>query len=465
VDIERDKEKRTVAVRPLYHRVANEREGASDTEYLYPLVSTHRDENATVINFFQLFQKRVYRKQEPAPDKSTIFFPFYVNATSEKYGHYKAIFPFYGSLYERLWRQEIHFIMFPLYSRTVNKQGITHRNYLYPFFSMTDGDRASGFSFWPLYGHEEQEGVFDKRFVLWPFYIHEKTGQNTVNPTLTTLVFPLYSRSVSPLKESWSVLWPFVGHSVTYASAEGEDRTSTDLVMGGQQFRPTAKVRGEEWDYLWPLWYTYRGEGGRRADSYLPFYSRVQKISGVKTWYGWPVFSRDRLESDVYREEYDRVLFWLYTDRRKEWPVDGAQGRRIAAWPLFLYRAEPGGDRRFSFPALIEPILDRQGVEDNWAPLWRIYQRLSRADGTVAESFLWNLYWRERRGKDVAVELFPLFSYRRTENHRHFALLKGIVGFGSRNEHTEMQLLWIPIGRRDTDDQNTEMGVDGVGTR
>ena len=76
-----------------------------------------------------------------------MFFPFYISGTSKKYGPYTSVFPIYGDIYERFWRDEYHFVLFPLYGRTV-KKGTTSRNYLYPFFNTIEGEKESGFHFW-----------------------------------------------------------------------------------------------------------------------------------------------------------------------------------------------------------------------------------------------------------------------------------------------------------------------------
>ena len=49
------------------------------------------------------------------------------------------------TLYERFWRDEYHYVLFPLYGKTV-KKGTTTRNYLYPFFSTISGEKEAWLS-------------------------------------------------------------------------------------------------------------------------------------------------------------------------------------------------------------------------------------------------------------------------------------------------------------------------------
>ena len=349
-----------------------------------------------------------------------MLFPFYLSGHSEKRGDYVSVFPFYGDIYDRFWRDEYHFVMFPLYGSTV-KKGTTTRHYLWPIFSTTQGEKESGFDVFPLYGESHKEGVYEKRFVLWPFYTSEKTGLNGDNPTEKKFFFPLYASTDSPKKTSRTYLWPFFGYT--------EDR----------------EKKIEEVDYLWPLVTKVRGEK-RNADTFLPFYSRDTFSDGEKRWYLWPLFKHEELKSPDFVQETDRVLFFLYRSNHESWPKEGSQRSRTALWPLFLYQQSAKGVSSFSFPAPVESILDKEGIEKNWAPLWRLYQRRWDEQGNSTSTVLWNLFWHERRGEELAYELFPLVSYRGTAQDTELKLLKGLISLKSSGEEQDLALFWLPFG-------------------
>ncbi len=413
---------RDLALRPLFYRTSNTREKASSTYYLYPVASSENTPEAGNAEVLQLFRTSTFRKEEAEPQResSTMLFPFYVSGESKKYGPYRALFPIYGDIYERFWRDEYHFVLFPLYGSTV-KKGTTTRHYLWPIFATTSGENESGFDVFPLYGQSHKTGVYEKRFVLWPFYTSEKTGLNTDNPTEKKFIFPLYASTDSPKRTSRSYLWPFFGYT--------EDRGK--------------KV--EEVDYFWPFITKVRGEK-KNGDAFLPFYSHESYPEGEKTWYMWPLYKHEELKSDIFGQEQDRVLFFLYRDNREYWPKDGNQRRRNTLWPLYLYRKNTDGVSSFSFPALLEPILDKDGIEKEWAPLWRLYQRRWDEAGNSTSSVLWNLFWHERRGDDLAYELFPLISYRRTAKERELKLLKGLISLKRDGGQEGVNLFWLPFG-------------------
>jgi len=412
---------RELAIRPLFYKSSHTKDQAQSTYFLYPVAFHESTPEADTFQVLQLFRKNSYRKQEGSEqEKSTMLFPFYISGESDTYGPYRSVFPIYGDIYERFWRDEYHFFMFPLYGSTV-KRGTTTNHYLWPIFSTTKGENEDGFGVFPLYGQSQKTGVYEKSFALWPFYTASKTGLDTDNPTEKKFFFPLYASTDSPKKTSRTYLWPFFGYT--------DDR----------------EKKVEEVNYLWPLITRVRGEK-RQKESFLPFYSHETFSEGEKSWYLWPIYKHEEQTSDIFRQETDRVLFFLYRSNRESWPKDGADRRRTALWPLFLYQKSPAGVSSISLPAPVEPILDKEGIEKNWAPLWRIYQRRWDAEGNSASSLLWNLYWHERRGEDLAYELFPLISYRGTQKERELKLLKGLISLKRSGEEQALNLLWLPFG-------------------
>lgn len=412
---------RETAIRPFFFAADNPTLGTSSTDFLYPAASRERSPEADSYRVFGLFRKQSFRKQEgERKEEGTSLLPFYVSGTSERYGPYRAFIPFYGDIYQRFWRDEYHFVLFPLYGQTVN-HGTTVDHYLFPFFSRTRGENESGFDIFPLYGQSEKSGVYRKRFVLWPFFVASDTGLDTDNPTRKRLFFPFYAETDAPKLTARSYLWPFFGYV--------DDR--------GRKIRET--------DWFWPFFATVKGEEVQ-SDIFLPFYSHEVSKTGEKSWFLWPLYKRDQLRSEEYRESYNRLLL-LYSDREGFWPKEGTSRRRLAVWPLFLYKRSPVGVSSISFPAPVETLLDREGIDRNWAPFWRLYQRRWNDRGMSASSFLWNLFWHERRGEDLAYELFPLVFYRGEKGGSDLRLLKGLIGLKkSPDGEKELSLFWLPSG-------------------
>ena len=132
----------------------------------------------------------------PTKNAFTLF-PFYFQQRSpDPNENYTALVPFYGHLKNRLFRDEIFFVMFPLYSET-RKRDVVTDNYLFPVFHVRHGDGLHGWQFWPLVGARTQRGDHqhqwlwrhaklsadhDKYFALWPIHFWQNTGIGTDNP-------------------------------------------------------------------------------------------------------------------------------------------------------------------------------------------------------------------------------------------------------------------------------------------
>lgn len=408
------------AFRPLFYTESDSDKTRAASYYLFPLASSEITPDVSRMEFLQLFQKNTFRKAEPEEtEHQSMLFPFYISGRSEKYGSYTSVFPIYGDIYERFWRDEYHYVLFPLYGRTV-KKGTTNSHYLWPFFSITSGENESGFGFWPLYGQASKEGVYSSSFTLWPIFSSEKRGLDTAEPSNRFTIFPLYSAFDSPSVTSRTWLWPFFGYS------------------------SDSKKEEVERDYLWPLWLTVSGKK-RNVVKFLPFYSAEESEDSTKNWYLWPIYRNDTMQSPHYRQERDKVLFFLYTNRLESWAQDGKERQRIALWPLFLYTRTVEGERTISFPALIEPILDRDGIEKLWAPLWRIYVHSWDDTGKSSLSILWNLYWHDKTADYTGWEIFPLLRYRAADAFKEVQILKGLLNYRDSCSKSSMSLFWIPF--------------------
>ena len=406
------------ALRPLFF--SRSTSTSAETDILYPIASTDSSENDSSTQVLRVFQKNVSRSGTPDEKRETMLFPFYISGSSEKYGPYKSFFPFHGDIYERFWRDEYHFTLFPFYGRTV-KNGTTSTNWLYPFFNTISGENESGFQVWPLYGQSHKEGVYEKRFALWPFYISESLGKNRDNPTENLYMLPFYASSRSAQRSSTYAPWPFCG-----------------VVRDGD-----GKVI--ERDFVWPFWMTASGKD-HSTERYLPFYAESRTKDRSSRWIMWPVYRHQSIDSAEFTQQKTSLLYFLYSRSDETWPRIGKDRATSAFWPLYAWKRDEDGVRTLSMPALVEAVIWNEGVERNWSPLWRIFISKWDNKGDGATSILWNLYWSERRGNQLAWELSPLVSYRSTKAGTDLRLLKGLFGYASEAGKSSLRILWIPFG-------------------
>ena len=202
----------------------------------------------------------------------------------------------------------------------------------------------------------------------------------------------------------------------------------------------------EEWNFPWPLLRRTQGTY-REGVRVLPFFADERTGDYRRRWYLWPLYRIEETRTDLLERRRDRLVYFLYSDLREKVLEEAHGRRRVALWPLFTYERR-GGVSHFMTLSLLEPFFpENEGIERNWAPLWRLYQRKWDAHGNRISSLLWNLYWKERRGSDFAMEIFPLVSYRREEREgTDLSVLKGLARFRSGPEGRKIHLLYLPWG-------------------
>ena len=410
----------TWAVPPLLSYDADPAIEAKEYDLFYPLLTYERYGREYRWQFCQIFSFAGGRSPEadPVQQRFTLF-PFYFQQRSpEPDENYTALLPLYGHLKNRLFRDEIFFVLFPLYIETRRHDVVTD-NYFYPLFHWRHGDGLQGWQFWTLVGNEhkdvttitngfnETETVagHDKFFALWPFYFDETTGRGTDNPETFHASFLLYAQSRSPQRDYTSLIWPFF--------AWVDDR--------GKKYR--------EWEVPWPLVVFARGEG-KTITRIFPWFSRAYDDTQESDFYLWPLYRYNRIQASEYERQRTRLAVYLFENLTEKNLATGAEHRRIGLWPLFTWHRNFNGNRRLQIIAPIETILpDIRAVERNWSPLWSLWRAESNPKtGAASQSLLWNFY---------RLDTAPAA--------RKCSLLFGVFQYQSDSETTQWRLLQVPV--------------------
>lgn len=415
--IEKSETKRRFGLRPLYYRESDD-QGRVENDILYPLMTYRSNENEKSFQLFHLLTM----DSNPDDGRDFMLFPFLFYRNPPRGEGYFAFFPLGGKILNRFGRDRIEFALFPLYSKTERK-GRETTNLLWPFFSLTRGEDESGWAFWPLYGGAKKEGVYRRNFFLWPFFFSSDERLDTPDPLHTRAFFPFFYFADSPTRTDHTYLWPFFSH----------------IEDGRKDF--------EEWNFPWPIFRVIDGKD-RQMLRFLPFYSDDRTEKSRARWYLWPLYKEEESFTPTFSSQRQRVLYFLYNNTKEEFPGEGrAYKRRTDFWPLFSFE-EKDGLARFSTLAILEPFFPaNEKIERNWSPLWRLYQRRWDQYGNEASTFLWNLYWKERRGEDLLFEIFPLIYYRDEENKLfEISFIKGFYRYTKDSDQTCSYLFYLPWG-------------------
>jgi len=401
---EQEGPRRTVTLAPWWSRQVDPELESESVDVLYPLFTYDRYGQEYRWQIFQLLSGSGGGRQSGATARRLTVFPLWFQQRSTDPAiEYTAFWPFYGRLANRIFRDEIRFVMWPAYAQT-RKQDVVTDNYLVPVFHRRRGDGLSGWQVWPLVGQEhkvpttqtngfgevEVVGGHEKLFVLWPLFFHNDLGVGTTNPVQQRVLLPLFSSQRSPLRDSRTYLWPF-GLTIT------DDRE--------KQYR--------EVDLPWPLVVFARGEG-KTVNRVWPLFSQAHTPVLASGFYLWPLYKYNRAQVAPLDRERTRIMLFLYSDLTERNTETGQALRRTDLWPLFTARRDLDGRERLQVLALLEPLLpNNKSIERSWSPLWALWRsERDPASEAASQSLLWNLYRRETTAETRKCSLlFGLIQY------------------------------------------------------
>lgn len=378
-------EKRGWAIRPLisYQRAP----GKTSWHFLYPIIR-YEKKNGEKRYFVPFFIKK--------PGKNyTEIFPFFWGKTKqgEKYGGF---FPIYGRFREQFNRDEITFVLWPIYTYSRKDKEKTYR-IIWPLFTYRTGGRRKAIKFFPFYGKDERKGEFSKRYYLWPIIFNQYTDLDTSEPKHYFSIFPFYISQKSPSSRDLTILWPF--------------------------FHFYRRDDYRSWDAPWPIFGKSKGPNHKEL-RILPFYS-YKKTKNIKSFYIlYPLYKH---ELDTNTEEKIVTDYYVFFNRyERRYNKEGELTLKLFKfWPIFYYRSQAGEVKSY-FPAIL-PI-EHEGFERNIAPLLRIYYHESGL-GYEYTNLLWGTY-RYKRTEELESRHFSfLLGIEKRPNYKKVSLLAGIFQY------------------------------------
>ena len=391
-------------------------------DFAYPVLTYDRYGGEYRWQFFQLFSFSGGKNPDDSGDHRFTLFPIYFQQRStDPTNNYTAVFPIYGELKRRLFRDDIYFIMFPGYGRTWKKDVVTY-NMPYPFFHLRYGNGLHGWQVWPLVGKEHKVvtsatngfgdvsivGGHDNLFVLWPFFTNVRTELGTTNSTHQQALIPFYSYYRSKLRDSTSYLWPLgVTHTI-----EREKKYN-------------------EWDAPWPLIEFARGEG-KHTSRVWPFISQSHNQFLRDDWYAWPIYKYNRVTSSPLDRSRMRILFFLYSDVKERNTEAHTVRHRIDFLPFFTSRKDFDGSWRLQIVSILEPIFPTsKSIERDYSPIWSFWRaERNPKTGANSQSLLWNLYRRDK-----------------TPESKKISLLFGLFQYESQPDGRRWRVCYVPLGK------------------
>lgn len=391
------------AIRPFYSRTAVEEGEIRD--FFWPLYSRKEFKDEKTSRALIFWYTHEFDASEEDSRHRRWLLPFYFQGRDALGETYFALFPAGGTIHEFFGRDELMFVLFPVFGKSrINDVKTT--SVLWPIYSRTRGDGIQRDRVFPLYGKSILEEKYEKKFVLWPFW-NSAEYFYPGDSGKAWILFPLCGRAKMETERTLWLVPPFF----RFTKGERQNRLYCPWPF-------IQKMESERADrlYVWPLWGRDRYEGvlNHRTFMFWPLlWSERSESAGLSTTrrMAVPFFSLQRsfqIEEGVPKE--DRVEISRY------WKL----------WPLMSWRRE-GEVSRFRMLELW-PVIDSPPVERNWAPLWTLYRRTADADGRVCRDVLW-FAWHSEREPDAG----------RTE----WSLLKGLLAYKRQGEERSLRLFYF----------------------
>src|SRR5688572_25126436 len=209
--------------RPFWVQLHNPQGGFRAGYFLYPLFSYTVDENTYRWSVFELIRRWDRRATATAP--TSIFdqrgefevFPFWFSRQSgDPELSYRALFPIYGTVKNKLGFERLSWTLFPFYVEN-EKRGAVTTSTPWPFIRVTRG-AAQGWGVWPLFNYVERPGVSRHETYLWPLGFNATRYPTPDDPPGTPPrrdigALPFYARNTGPGYINEDFLWPFFGYT------------------------------------------------------------------------------------------------------------------------------------------------------------------------------------------------------------------------------------------------------------
>lgn len=408
-------------LRPLWTEYDHFIEGRNDLHIITPGFTRRRTPLSYEWNVF-LFTN--YTRLGAADDKAIrtfMIFPlfFWNDNEIQPEKSFWGLFPVYGQINHFFSFQRWDWVAFPLYTRIDSWYNVTRYGVPYPFIQIftNEAKTARGLYLWPLYGHSEFDGVYERMFWMWPLVYREIDQLHRPVPRVRQGFLPFYAFEHSEHVEDISIL----------------------MFWG---WRNDSKKEYHETRYLWPLWIQGRSPE-RYVNRWAPFFTHSKTPRIEKWWYMWPAVQHRKVPERgvlMERSQFFYFLYWHETQTSIEHPeLPKAEMRFV--WPFYASYDNGAGITQRQVLSIFEVFFPHnRAMRDTYSPLFALYRQEADANtGLKRWSLLWNLVGSLETERDnVKTESFhiwPLYQSdseaTQAEQSDSWSILFGLLGWKS----------------------------------
>ena len=329
-------------------------------------------------------------------------------------------FPFTATCKNRLFRDEIFFVMCPLYSQTRKKDVVTD-NYLCALLSSPPRRRVARLAVLAA-GRQRTQGRHhpDQR-------LRRRQDDRRARQLLCALAAVLQQ----PERDRHHQRAVAAGVPSRLQRAALAQRDSTTVIWPFFNYVDDREKKYREWDAPWPLIVFARGEG-KTTTRVWPFFSQAHSATLESDFYLWPIYKYNRVHSaPLDTRAHPHLFLPLFRPaprrtRKRRRPGGGWIAGRSS--PTAAISTATAGCRSWRCSSRFCPT--SKSIERDYSPLWSLWRSENNPKtGATSQSLLWNLYRREA-----------------TPDAKKCSLLFGLFQYQSGSEGKRMRLFYIPLG-------------------
>jgi hypothetical protein len=406
-------EQKDIHVHPFYSSYYNNENAYYFKSFLYPIYYYHGTNYWKTWTFLYFFNgEERYNRKEKSEGEFVLTPLFYWGYGNTEKDQFFSFFPFYGTIKDKLAWEEIHFVLFPLYTSWKYKNYQAY-SILWPILMWGgDGYNRSDFRFFPLYSSKVHKGKYNHKTFLWPFFQWGWDDLDKKDPRSFFMFFPFYSQknSQSGSMYAYSILYPIS----LFAWGKDEKSKSVDFKFLWILFQYSKSENPYIRRYVIFPFYVHHSSGNPE----LPYYKEMN--------FYLILWGNLKTESALIQSNYKFFIPFLYHYYRY-YPQEQVSTTNWKLWPLIHYWNDDNayGWRIFA----LWPFPDNF-VEKNWGPLYSIIEFAKYENEDKYFSILWRIFSvRWNKQYDDFNLFFAGFHYKNNPYEFEFNFLGGLLGF------------------------------------
>jgi len=368
-------------------------------------------------------------KHEEGDEEEDIFFSpiFFWGKGDTPKENYVSIYPFFGTMKNKLSYQKIKYyvfplLLFPLYSEWEYKT-YEAKSILWPLTLRGKSETRDELRIFPFYSHKEHIGKYKRYSILWPFFQWGQDKMDKKEPVSYAMFFPFYQYKYtdSGSMKSRAILWfPILNSLFSYGFDKKTGHTNYSALFVFFQY--TTSVKNDAEKLVFFPFYGYSYFANKQARFITPFYIRLSQ-------------NTNHLKAD------STFLLPFFSIMKQEFVGTGRTDLYWKLWPIIRYHKDSEGNLTWNTISLIPVRFEN--MEDLWEPIFSIIEYKKLVNGEKRLHLITRLYSQRWSDKEINIHIPLLVEYSKNESGFKYDFLYGFVGLDTRSDSTKYKLFWL----------------------